>query len=100
MSTVDTGEQLGGIETIRRGIHHSPELVQGIGVTLTLAIIASLGQVIVPIAVPSEIVISAGRTSITVKVSFGSNTVSPRIGTVIVCDVTPTAKMRLPLVAV
>ena len=49
--TVDTGEQLGGIETIRRGIHHSPELVEGIGVTLTLAIVASLGQVIVPIAV-------------------------------------------------
>jgi ABC-type multidrug transport system fused ATPase/permease subunit len=51
VSTVDTGEQLGGIETIRRGIHHSPELVQGMGVTLTLAIVASLGQVIVPIAV-------------------------------------------------
>ncbi|MGZ4451399.1 MAG: ABC transporter ATP-binding protein [Nocardioides sp.] len=49
--TVDSGERLGGIETIRRGIHHSPELVQGIGVTLALAIVASLGQVIVPIAV-------------------------------------------------
>ena len=51
MSVVATGEQLGGLETIRRGVHHSPELVQGIGVTLTLAVIASLGQVIVPIAV-------------------------------------------------
>lgn len=51
MSAVDTGEQLGGIETIRRGIRHSPELVEGIGVTLTLAVVASLGQVIVPIAV-------------------------------------------------
>jgi len=51
VSTVVTGEELGGIETIRRGVHHSPELVQGIGWTLTLAVIASLGQVIVPVAV-------------------------------------------------
>ena len=51
MSTVESGEQLGGIETIRRGVHHSPELVRGIGLTLTLAVVASLGQVIVPIAV-------------------------------------------------
>ena len=49
--TVDSGERLGGIETIRRGVHHSPELVEGIGVTLALAVVASLGQVIVPIAV-------------------------------------------------
>jgi ABC-type multidrug transport system fused ATPase/permease subunit len=49
--TVDTGERLGGIETIRRGVHHSPELVDGIGFTLVLAVVASLGQVIVPIAV-------------------------------------------------
>ena len=49
--TVDSGEQLGGIETIRRGIHHSPELVEGLGLTLTMAVITSLGQVIVPIAV-------------------------------------------------
>ena len=51
MSTVESGERLGGLETIRRGIHHSPELVQGVGATLALAVIASLGQVIVPIAV-------------------------------------------------
>ncbi|WGL53890.1 ABC transporter ATP-binding protein [Nocardioides sp. BP30] len=51
MSTVETGEQLGGIETIRRGLRHSPELVEGAGRTLALAVVASLGQVIVPIAV-------------------------------------------------
>lgn len=50
-SVVDTGEQLGGIETIRRGVHHSPELVEGVGRTLALAVVASLGQVIVPVAV-------------------------------------------------
>lgn len=51
MSAVESGEQLGGIDTIRRGIHHSPELVEGAGRTLALAVVASLGQVIVPIAV-------------------------------------------------
>ncbi|WP_017933836.1 ABC transporter ATP-binding protein [Nocardioides sp. Iso805N] len=51
MSAVESGEQLGGIDTIRRGIHHSPELVEGAGRTLALAVVASLGQVIVPVAV-------------------------------------------------
>jgi len=50
-SAVETGETLGGIETIRRGIHHSPELVEGIGRTLVLAVLASVGQVVVPVAV-------------------------------------------------
>lgn len=52
MSTVlDTGEQIGAWQTLRRGVHHSPELKEGIGVTLVLAVIASVGQVVVPIAV-------------------------------------------------
>ncbi|HYF72736.1 MAG TPA: ABC transporter transmembrane domain-containing protein, partial [Nocardioides sp.] len=52
MSTVlDSGEEIGAIATLRRGVHFSPELKEGIGWTLTLAIIASLGQVVVPIAV-------------------------------------------------
>jgi ATP-binding cassette, subfamily B, bacterial len=51
MSTVDTGESLGGLETIRRGVHHSPELVEGIGRTAVLAVLASVGQVVVPVAV-------------------------------------------------
>ncbi len=52
---MDTGESLGGWETIRRGIHHSPELSDGIGRTLALAVLASVGQVIVPIAVQQTI---------------------------------------------
>jgi ATP-binding cassette subfamily B protein len=51
VSTLDTGEDLRPIETIRRGVHYSPELKDGIGGTLVLAVIASLGQVVVPIAV-------------------------------------------------
>lgn len=50
-TSVDTGADLGAIETIRRGVAHSPELTAGIRVTLALAVIASLGQVIVPVAV-------------------------------------------------
>ncbi len=48
---MDTGEDLRPIETIRRGVAHSPELKEGVWFTLFLAVIASLGQVIVPVAV-------------------------------------------------
>ncbi|WP_254070081.1 hypothetical protein [Pimelobacter simplex] len=52
---LSTGEEIGAWETIRRGIRHSPELTEGIGWTLTLAVIASVGQVVVPIAVQQTI---------------------------------------------
>ena len=55
MSGLRTGEDLGAIETIRRGITHSPELTQGMGVTLVLAVLASVGQVVVPVAVQQTI---------------------------------------------
>jgi len=48
---MDTGEELRALETIRRGVHHSPELVEGIRGTLALAVVASVGQVVVPVAV-------------------------------------------------
>lgn len=50
-----TGDDIGAWETLRRGVRHSPELVEGIGWTLTLAVIASVGQVVVPIAVQQTI---------------------------------------------
>lgn len=46
-----SGEELGAIETIRRGLAHSPELTEGIRGTFGLAVLASLGQVVVPVAV-------------------------------------------------
>ena len=56
MSTaLDTGEEIGAIATIRRGVHFSPELKDGIGWTLVLAFIASIGQVIVPVAVQKTV---------------------------------------------
>ena len=55
MTMLETGEDIGAWETIRRGIGHSPELVDGIGKTLGLAVVASVGQVVVPIAVQQTI---------------------------------------------
>jgi ATP-binding cassette subfamily B protein len=48
---MDTGEDIGGIETIRRGVAVSPELTDGLGWTIALAFLAATGQVVVPIAV-------------------------------------------------
>ncbi len=48
---LDTGDDLAPMETIRRGVAVSPELKEGIGLTLVFAVIASCGQVVVPIAV-------------------------------------------------
>jgi ATP-binding cassette subfamily B protein len=50
-TTMDTGEDLGAMATIRLGMRYSPELREGLGVTLLLAVLASCGQVVVPIAV-------------------------------------------------
>ena len=48
---VGSGEDLGAVETIRLGIKHSPELVEGIRGTFVLAVLASVGQVVVPVVV-------------------------------------------------
>ncbi len=48
---LDTGDDLAPMETIRRGVAVSPELKDGIWLTLVFAVIASCGQVVVPIAV-------------------------------------------------
>ncbi|QWF24206.1 ABC transporter ATP-binding protein/permease [Nocardioides sp. LMS-CY] len=50
-TTFDTGEQIGGFDTVRRGVRVSPELKDGLGWTITLAFVAAIGQVVVPIAV-------------------------------------------------
>ncbi|WP_160011229.1 ABC transporter ATP-binding protein [Nocardioides sp. AX2bis] len=46
-----SGEEMRPMETIRRGLHHSPELKDGLRGTFALAVLASAGQVVVPIAV-------------------------------------------------
>ena len=50
-SRMDTGEEMPALETLRRGVHFSPELKEGFRGTLVLAVLASLGQVVVPVAV-------------------------------------------------
>ncbi|GAA0981308.1 Lipid A export ATP-binding/permease protein MsbA [Nocardioides aquaticus] len=51
MSVMVSGEEMRPMETIRRGLHHSPELKVGLRGTFALAVLASAGQVVVPIAV-------------------------------------------------
>ncbi len=48
---MDTGDDIAAMDTLRRGVAISPELREGIGLTLVFAVVASFGQVIVPIAV-------------------------------------------------
>jgi ATP-binding cassette, subfamily B, bacterial len=50
-TVLDSGEEIAALDTIRRGIAISPELTEGFRGTLALAVVASLGQVIVPIVV-------------------------------------------------
>jgi ABC-type multidrug transport system fused ATPase/permease subunit len=50
-TAMDSGDDIAAMETIRRGVEVSPELKEGIGGTLLLALLASVGQVVVPIVV-------------------------------------------------
>lgn len=50
-STVDSGESIKAIATIRRGMQISPELRQGLVGTLLLAVLSTAGQLVVPIVV-------------------------------------------------
>src|SRR3546814_6416012 len=51
MSSVDSGESIKAMATIRRGMEISPELRQGLGLTLFLAVLLTIGQLVVPIVV-------------------------------------------------
>ena len=50
-TAMDSGDDIAAMETIRRGIQVSPELKEGLAGTLVLALLASVGQVVVPIVV-------------------------------------------------
>jgi ABC-type multidrug transport system fused ATPase/permease subunit len=50
-SRVDTGDDIAALDTIRRGMAVSPELRDGLGGTLALAVLATVGQVVIPIVV-------------------------------------------------
>ncbi|HEX6249553.1 MAG TPA: ABC transporter ATP-binding protein [Nocardioidaceae bacterium] len=50
-TTMDTGESMPAMRTLRRGIELSPELKEGFWGTLMFAVLATAGRVVVPIAV-------------------------------------------------
>ncbi|HZJ04202.1 MAG TPA: ABC transporter ATP-binding protein [Nocardioidaceae bacterium] len=50
-TSLDTGESIGAWRTIARGIDFSPELKEGYRGTLFFGVLATLGRVVVPIAV-------------------------------------------------
>jgi putative ABC transport system ATP-binding protein len=61
MTTTDPGSRLddarseSAVRTLRRGLALSPEIRQGLGVTLLLALVATAGRVVVPITVQQTI---------------------------------------------
>ncbi|MCL1871998.1 MAG: ABC transporter ATP-binding protein/permease [Promicromonosporaceae bacterium] len=52
---IASASDLGVLATLRRGVQISPQMVQGIGLTLVLAVLAAGGRVVVPLAVQSTI---------------------------------------------
>lgn len=54
-ASIRDGGGLGVFGTLRRGVQLSPQLVQGIWITLGLAVVAALGKVVVPLVVQQAI---------------------------------------------
>ena len=50
-TAMDSGESISAMATIRRGIELSPELTDGIRVTLAFAVLSTIGRIVVPVAV-------------------------------------------------
>ena len=50
-SSIATASDAGAFATIRRGLQLTPELRRGLGLTLLLALVATAGRVVVPVAV-------------------------------------------------
>ena len=54
-SRVDHGDAAGAMATLRQGLRVSPELTQGLWVTLLLAVLMTAGRIVIPIAVQKTI---------------------------------------------
>ncbi|MCM3659837.1 ABC transporter ATP-binding protein/permease [Georgenia satyanarayanai] len=50
-STISASSDLGVVATVRRGLQLSPAMLQGIGWTLALAVVATAGRVVVPVVI-------------------------------------------------
>ncbi|MBD8077665.1 ABC transporter ATP-binding protein [Cellulosimicrobium arenosum] len=60
---IASASSLGVLATLRRGVQVSPEILDGLWVTLALAVAAALGRVVVPIAVQQTIDTGIGAES-------------------------------------
>lgn len=77
---LETTSTLGPLATLRRGLEVSPQLAQGFGLTLLLAVGAAAGRVVVPIAVQQTIDTGiladggprVGRVTLLVALAFGA----------------------------
>ncbi|WP_029069620.1 ABC transporter ATP-binding protein [Jonesia quinghaiensis] len=54
-SHIASASNLGAIATVRRGIQLTPELINGIWLTLALAVLAAAGKVVIPITVQQAV---------------------------------------------
>ncbi len=54
-SSVGDSSDHSAVQTIRRGLSYSPEIRAGLGLTLVLALVATAGRVVVPIAVQQTV---------------------------------------------
>ena len=50
-TSMATGDEISALATLKQGFHYSPELREGLTVTLLLALLGTAGRVVVPIAV-------------------------------------------------
>ncbi|PYG02340.1 ABC-type multidrug transport system, ATPase and permease component [Georgenia satyanarayanai] len=50
-STISASSELGVVATVRRGLQLSPAMLEGIGRTLALAVVATAGRVVVPVVI-------------------------------------------------
>ena len=50
-TSMASGDEISALATLRQGFHYSPELREGLTVTLLLALLGTAGRVVVPIAV-------------------------------------------------
>ena len=75
---MDTGEQITAPgQTLRRGVELSPELTEGLGVTVVLAVLATLGRVVVPIAVQQTVDRGLGAAAAPTSASWRAMRASP-----------------------
>jgi ATP-binding cassette subfamily B protein len=55
VSTMASGQQASAVGTLRRGFQLSPELVEGMKLTLLLGAVSTVGRIVVPVAVQQTI---------------------------------------------